>query len=275
MPGLPLADFPWWQIWAINFALMLARYLVFAGGAFVVFYLIGRARFAHRRIQPKLPKRADYLREVGYSLSTFCIFGFVALGVVHARNNGQTLIYDRIADYGWGWFALSVVLMILLHDTYFYWTHRLMHWRPLFKHVHLVHHLSTNPSPWASFAFHPFEAVVEAGILPLIVVLIPAHPLALFLFLIYMTGMNVLGHLGYEFYPRWFLRNALTNWNNTSTHHALHHQFFTGNYGLYFNWWDRWMGTNQARYQGTFERVAAQSRDEQLQATSEAHHQTA
>ena len=54
--------------------------------------------------------------------------------------------------------------MILLHDTYFYWAHRAMHHPKIYRHVHLVHHLSQNPSPWAAFAFHPFEAVIEAGI---------------------------------------------------------------------------------------------------------------
>ncbi|MGL1488967.1 sterol desaturase family protein, partial [Vibrio parahaemolyticus] len=39
-----------------------------------------------------------------------------------------------------------------------------MHNKRIFKYVHLVHHHSTNPSPWAAYAFHPLEAVVEVGI---------------------------------------------------------------------------------------------------------------
>jgi len=40
-----------------------------------------------------------------------------------------------------------------------------MHHKKLFRWFHLVHHQSTNPSPWAAYAFHPLEAVVEAGII--------------------------------------------------------------------------------------------------------------
>lgn len=34
-----------------------------------------------------------------------------------------------------------------------------------------------------------------------------------------------------------------------------HHQFFNGNYGLYFLWWDRWMGTLRTDYDRQFDDV--------------------
>ena len=36
--------------------------------------------------------------------------------------------------------ALTVVVLDYLHDAWFYWTHRLLHWRPLYAHVHAIHH---------------------------------------------------------------------------------------------------------------------------------------
>lgn len=38
------------------------------------------------------------------------------------------------------WGLLCVALLDALHDTWFYWTHRLLHWKPLYKHVHYMHH---------------------------------------------------------------------------------------------------------------------------------------
>lgn len=35
---------------------------------------------------------------------------------------------------------LCIALLDYLHDTWFYWTHRLLHWRPIYKHVHRDHH---------------------------------------------------------------------------------------------------------------------------------------
>ncbi|MBB3167458.1 sterol desaturase family protein [Simiduia aestuariiviva] len=42
----------------------------------------------------------------------------------------------------------------------------------------------------------------------------------------------------------------------TPTHYDLHHQKFNGNYGLYFTWWDRWMGTEFPGYKADFKRAA-------------------
>jgi uncharacterized protein (DUF2147 family) len=131
-----------------------------------------------------------------------------------------------------------------------------MHHPKIFRHVHLVHHRSTNPSPWAAYAFHPFEAVLEAGIFPIIVFAVPAHPLALFIFLTHMILRNVLGHLGVEFLPKNFLKNRWFNWNISTTHHDLHHKDFHHNYGFYFTWWDKFCGTEHPKYRQVFEEVA-------------------
>lgn len=123
-----------------------------------------------------------------------------------------------------------------------------MHHPALFRHVHQVHHQSIDPSPLAAFSFHPLEAVAEAGIYVLLSFLLPVHLFALFGFQVLSTLLNVLGHLGYEIYPAWFTRNRPGSWKTTSTHHNMHHARFRGNYGLYFTWWDTWMGTEFSDY---------------------------
>nr|OCA01232.1 Fatty acid hydroxylase family protein [Leptospira interrogans serovar Copenhageni/Icterohaemorrhagiae] len=70
----------------------------------------------------------------------------------------------------------------------------------MFKHVHLAHHKSINPSPWAAFSFHPLEAIIEAGIVPIVSFVLPLHPGVMIVFFVYMTSLNVLGHLSYEFF---------------------------------------------------------------------------
>lgn len=231
------------------------RYMVIAGGAFLVFYIIWKSKFSRKRIRNSFPSRKNVATEIIYSFLTFGVFSLMGVFISFLSKNGFTFIYHDIEQYGWLYFILSIFIMLLLHDTYFYWTHRLMHHPKIFRHVHLVHHLSVNPTPWASFSFHPFEAVIESGILLLIVFVMPAHPLAIFLFLLIMTLINVLGHLGYELYPKGFLKHPFGRLNNTSVHHNMHHQFFNCNYGLYFNWWDRLMGTNHPDYYSNFEKI--------------------
>ena len=166
--------------------------------------------------------------------------------------SAYNLRYENISEWGWGYWWISVIAMIFIHDTYFYWTHRAMHHPKLYRFVHLVHHQSRNPSPWAAFAFHPLEAVVEAGIVFVIAFILPFHGTALLAFLIFMTFYNAYGHLGYELYSKNFLRSALGRWVNTSVAHNHHHEKFNGNYGLYFLFWDRWMGTLREDYDAVF-----------------------
>jgi sterol desaturase/sphingolipid hydroxylase (fatty acid hydroxylase superfamily) len=232
-----------------------------AGIFFVLYYFLLYKKISHKKIQQRLPKRQDYLREVGYSLLTIFIFAFVPLFMLHMPSLARyTTLYARIEDYGWAYFFLAFPVLFLLHDTYFYWTHRAMHHKKLFRTMHLVHHKSVNPSPWAAYAFHPLEAVVEAGIFAVFLFTLPVHPLHLLLFFFFMIVYNVYGHLGYELYPQGFNKHWLGKWINTSVNHNQHHQYFKGNYGLYFTFWDRLMGTLRPDYDRRFEEVTSKQK---------------
>lgn len=239
----------------IFFVILTIRYVIISGGAFLVFWVLLNNFFPHKRIQKSTPKKHTVLNEIKWSLITFIIFGGIGSMVVWASRNGYTKVYRDFDKYGLGYFILSIFLFLIIHDAYFYFSHRLMHTKLLFKKVHKVHHLSNNPTPWASFSFHPSEAILEAGILPLFAFIVPYHPLSLFISLLIMAVMNALGHLGYEFYPKGFTTHKVGKWFNTSTHHNMHHSKINCNYGLYFNWWDRIFGTNHAMYHHTFEKV--------------------
>lgn len=241
--------------WPMFFAVDALRYAIPASIAFTVFWLWKWDALEHRRIQPRRPSGKAFRREIRYSISTALIFSLVGLGTYHLVRAGMLRVYPRVDERGWIYWIASIALAIVIHDAYFYWTHRAMHHPWLFKHVHRVHHLSTSPSPWAAYAFAPPEALVNALVFPLVVLVVPMHESAAFAFLVYMIVMNVIGHLGIELYPRGWVRARWTRWYSTSTHHNLHHRDFRGNYGLYFTWWDRAMGTEHPAYVATFEAV--------------------
>ena len=234
----------------------LLWYTLTAGAAWLVFYVAFRAALRRRRVSRRDPTGGQLAQEVLHSLRSIAVFGLVTGAVVFAAASGWTRLYWRVERYGWAWLVLSVGVMVLIHDAYFYWTHRLMHHRPLFRFFHRTHHLSTSPTPWAAYAFSPAEALVQAGIGPLIVFTIPTHPLAFAAFMAWQIAFNVLGHCGHEIFPRWFLRSGAGAVLNSVTHHALHHEKFNANFGLYFNVWDRLMGTNHASYTSRFEEAA-------------------
>lgn len=237
-------------------------YVLLASAAWLFFYVAFRAAFRRRRVLRRDPTARQVYREIVYSFRSIAIFGLVTLLVVVAARAGWTRLYYRVVDRGWPWFVLSIGLMIVMHDTYFYWTHRLMHHRRLYRLVHHTHHLSTSPTPWAAYAFSPAEAFVQAGIGLLVVFTMPVHPLAFAIFMVWQIAFNVLGHCGHEIMPRWFLQTSAGALLNTVTHHSLHHEKFRANFSLYFNVWDRLMGTNHREYESRFVEAAG-GRDDQ------------
>lgn len=221
-----------------------------------MFYLLFKNTRRFKKLQPKAPKLDDYAREIGYSVMTIALFALAPVVLLHIPSIAKhTTFYKNINEHGWVYFFLAFPLLFLMHDAYFYWTHRLMHHKKLFKAFHLVHHKSTNPSPWAAYAFHPLEAMVEVGIFPVFLFTIPVHFWHLFIFFFLMIVYNVYGHLGYELYPAGFTKTPVGKWINTSTSHNQHHQFFKGNYGLYFTFWDRMMGTLRSDYDKRFDEI--------------------
>jgi sterol desaturase/sphingolipid hydroxylase (fatty acid hydroxylase superfamily) len=186
---------------------------------------------------------------------TILIFAGVTVLLLATPIRQYTTFYIQPDQYGMFYFWSAFFIMLLMHDTYFYWTHRMMHHPALFRYFHLVHHKSTNPSPWAAYSFHPLEAIVEVGIVPLFLFTIPIHKIHLPFFFLFMIVHNIYGHLGYELSPKGFARNLIGRWIVTSVNHNQHHQYFKGNYGLYFTFWDRMMGTLRADYEERYDAV--------------------
>jgi sterol desaturase/sphingolipid hydroxylase (fatty acid hydroxylase superfamily) len=243
------------ELWQVLIGASL-RYIIFAGSAYLLFYVLKRNQWLRFKIQPKFPNHRGITTEIKYSILTALIFGVVIYFTLFSSWSGYTRIYSNLHDYSAWYFWASILISIVIHDTYFYWMHRFIHLPRVFRYVHHIHHRSHNPTPLAAYSFHPIEAILEIAVLPLIALLIPIHKAALGLFGLYMILLNVHGHLGYELLPKRFRHSRWFKWLNTSTHHNMHHHYSKANFGLYFNFWDRLMGTNHPDYSNEFEKAA-------------------
>jgi sterol desaturase/sphingolipid hydroxylase (fatty acid hydroxylase superfamily) len=235
------------------FLIVVIRYFLIAGGFFAVFYAWRPERFSKRKINTKAHPKGQFWYEFRYSLITSVIFAFMGAATVVLWQKGYTAIYTDIENYGWFWFFLSVPVAMFIHETYYYWLHRWMHRPKVYKAIHKVHHNSLITSPWTAFSFHPIEGLLEGIILPLIVIFLPMHPIAILAHLTIMTLTSVINHLDVEIYPKNTLKHPFGKLWIGASHHSLHHQKFTCNYGLYFRVWDRWMGTESALFKAQFE----------------------
>ncbi|MEM9010667.1 MAG: sterol desaturase family protein [Pseudomonadota bacterium] len=231
------------------------RYLIGAGGVYVLVNSGLAGWIAARKIRRKTPDLAQVGREILASLRTVLIFASFGTGITLAAIAGWLEVYSHIGEYGWIWFVASTLLIIVAHDAYFYWAHWLMHRVRVFRRIHMLHHRSHNPTAFTSYSFDAAEAAVHATFLPLFLLIFPMHPAALLIFTSHMMLRNAIGHCGYELFPADRRGRPLFDWMTTVTHHDLHHGQAGTNFSLYFTWWDRWMGTENPRYHQVFAEV--------------------
>lgn len=237
------------------FGLTFFRYVIIAGIAFLLFYYLFSKQLVSAKIQNRPLKRKNVMREVVHSCQSAIIFTIITFIILFTPLKDYTLIYNNISDYPYWWIGASTIVSLVIHDTYFYWMHRVLHHKKIYKYTHVVHHKSTNPSPWASYSFHILEAIAEGLVLVVIVFMLPMHVVSISLFTVFGLIINVYGHLGYEIAPKSFRNTVLFKFLNTSVHHNMHHSRFNGNYGLYFRFWDRLMKTEIPDYEKQYDAI--------------------
>lgn len=243
--------------WPFIWFLDLMRYLVGATTLVAVLDLVSAGWLRRRLVRIRALTDGQKFREFARSMRTVLIFSLVGTGVWVGYHLGVSKIYFQADQYGWAWLAASFPFFIVLHDAWFYWTHRLMHHPRTFHRLHRTHHLSAAPTPWAAYSFSGAEAFVQALYLPAMLLVVPAHQGVLFAWMAWMVLRNVMGHSGVELLPRSWLAGWWGRWLTTTLHHEMHHAYGRYNYGLYFLWWDRWCGTEHPEYRERLRRLVA------------------
>ncbi len=230
----------------------LARYVVTAGSVFLIVNVALKSRLAERKIRTVFASGAQMRREFAISMRTVAVFAASGALTVLAQDAGVIVMLAAPDQFGWWYFAANIAALIVVHDAWFYWTHRLIHHPRLFRRLHRTHHKSNNPTPWTAYSFNTGEAAINALFLPLFLLVMPTSLVAVLIFLGHMIVRNVIGHCGYELFPARRNGRPLFDWMTTVTHHDLHHAQAGWNYGLYFTWWDRLMGTEHPLYHEKF-----------------------
>jgi lathosterol oxidase len=134
-------------------------------------------------------------------------------------------------------FGLMFLAIPFISSLHFHLVHRLLHWPPIYKVAHSVHHRNVTLGPWSGFSMHPIEHIIYMSSV-LIHFIIPSHPLHV----LYHNIWNAVGasitHTGYE---------ALTLRGKpvlylTSFFHQIHHRYLDCNYGNSLVPADNWFG---------------------------------
>ncbi|MGO1767829.1 desaturase [Advenella sp. S44] len=217
--------------------------LLFFGGIYVLFG--GMAWVLTRHVLPALgvgqvldprPLTAAQLRhEFALSGLSILIFG---VGMIFPWGLLQ-LRWASLAVNPSGWqIFLEIFALAIWNDVHFWINHRLLHSRWLRK-FHLPHHRSVVTTPFATYSFHPVEALMLGNVILLPMVVHDFSFWALFSVPLFSLFFNCVGHANYDFVPA----VSYTHWFAASRRHHLHHACYNGNYGFQFTFMDRLFGT--------------------------------
>src|ERR1700722_14626686 len=117
------------QIWWASLSRETARYAGFAGATWALVWGGLKAPRRRRKIRARSPAADQLLVEFIISIRSIAVFATVALAQSLMSRAGAYPLTHVALQWGSGWVWVSLLLMILGHDAYFYWTHRAMHGR--------------------------------------------------------------------------------------------------------------------------------------------------
>jgi len=160
-------------------------------------------------------------------------------GYLNARNADPQ--FPTVATLAW-----QILMFYLVEDFYFYWIHRLLHWGPLYGHIHKVHHEYQAPFGIAGEYAHPLETMflglgTAAGPF-MLATMGMMHIATLFVWMVFRVAQVIDAHSGYDF--PWSLNRFVPFWGGAEFH-DFHHEKFTDNYASTFKIWDSLFGTNK------------------------------
>lgn len=125
MDNISLINLPNSFLWAGVFAFILYgfRYIGMAAMMLLIARPTGEGGLG--RVHEHAPKQFDWRmnikRELMYSMVTVLIFAVINSLILGSDLLQYSLIYFDMGTYPIWWFGLSIVVMLVLHDTFFYW----------------------------------------------------------------------------------------------------------------------------------------------------------
>lgn len=153
------------------------------------------------------------------------------------------------------WFVTLILLTPMWISFHFYWVHRWLHWPPLYRLAHSLHHRNTNVGPWSGLSMHPVEHLIFFSSI-LIHWLLAAHPIHILFHMQHQALTAATSHTGFEgMVVRDKNRLALGTF-----HHQMHHRYFECNYGNLEVPWDKWFGSFHDGTEEAHERMKARRR---------------
>lgn len=244
----------------LEFGLLL---LIIYAASLTVLFVTGsivlklNARHPERKIQQR-QSSSRVIDDIRSSMVQLIFTSLCLTSGLYAQNRGWTL-FEPI-ELGWWSVPLFFLISLILHDTWFYWGHRILHTRMFFR-FHKPHHRNITPTVWSNDSGSTVDTLFAHSYYALVLLVVPIPAAVLLAHRLFDQVSAAIGHCGYEHFASVTARKP---WPLLCTlFHDQHHQYFVYNYGNYFSVWDRLCDTVHPAYDSSvekFENLYAQYR---------------
>ena len=236
-------------LWAAVYAATVALY--FGQGGLLIWI---NNRNPERRIQKNRRGEKRARMEIIQSLKSLIVTCGCLAGGLWLQWMGWTLWAPL--ELTWWSAILMFGVSIVLYDAWFYWGHRLMHWKPLYKH-HFLHHKSVAPTVWSNYSDTMTDAFAMQSYYLIAPIFLPIPSLVLVAHRVWDHINGQIGHSGFEYFA-----DRTTRFPSPMvcvTFHDQHHEAFNYNFANFFSFWDRVCGTLHPDYDAKVEERGAAS----------------
>ncbi|KAI9455629.1 hypothetical protein HD554DRAFT_2317692 [Boletus coccyginus] len=158
---------------------------------------------------------------------------------------------------------MFVAIFFVFEDMFHYFAHQALHWGPLYKHIHKLHHKYLAPFGLAAEYAHPAEVFILgtgmiAGSILYCYFTQNLHILTVYIWITLRLFQAIDVHSGYDF--PWSLQHIVPFWLGAE-HHDFHHMVFTNNYSISF-WGVAMKGKSKAEQEAAERQLIAEIKAE-------------
>ena len=255
-----LATLQWWWvslIWLRNVFLWTSL----AGGLYWWLYIL-KGQGQNYKYDDKWPERGNRKFTFSDQVKDNMFWSIFSSCTAWSLWESVTLwLYASGRVSGYEWSEAPFYLSLMLLGTFFWMTfhfyciHRLIHWRPLYRLTHYLHHRNISTNPWTGISMHPVESMIYFSSIALWWFM-PVHPVIILLTGLF-TGLSpAFSHSGFD-KIRLSSNQALPS---GIFFHDLHHRLYEVNYGTLLTPVDSLMGTMHDGTENSQEQFVARQR---------------